>query len=167
MPGATGLLCRCGSEKSSGSMYQNSATLWGTKFAAGSVRVTPGIVGVPIRLDHVGTTIPFFGVKFAPPRRSPCPAHMYLRETSVLEPWTLFYGGAKFAASFGSATLRGQLPRRCTGLFPSEPCKPLKPGSLYMIFLVEKDVCIKRPRTCDYLNHEKFNWQYKVCTRTD
>jgi len=42
-------------------MYQNSATLWGAKFAAGSVRVTPGIVGVPIRLDHVGTTILFLG----------------------------------------------------------------------------------------------------------
>jgi len=52
-------------------MYQNSATLWGTKFAAGSVRVTPGIVVVPLRLvplrlDHVGTTVLFLGVKNDP-----------------------------------------------------------------------------------------------------
>jgi hypothetical protein len=31
--------------------------LWGAKFAAGSVRVTPGIVVFPLRPDHVGTTL--------------------------------------------------------------------------------------------------------------
>ena len=49
-------------------------------------------------------------------------------------------------------------------LFPSEPCKPLKPRSLYVVFLVEKDVRVERRRTCDYLNHEEINWQYEVCT---
>jgi hypothetical protein len=34
-------------------------------------------------------------------------------------------------------------------LFPSEPCKPLKPGSLNVIFLVEKDVRVERCRTRD------------------
>jgi hypothetical protein len=28
-------------------------------------------------------------------------------------------------------------------LFPSEPCKPLKPRSLYVVFLVEKDVRVE------------------------
>ena len=40
-------------------------------------------------------------------------------------------------------------------LFPSEPCKPLKPRSLYMVFLVEKDVRVERRRTCGYLNEEE------------
>ena len=44
-------------------------------------------------------------------------------------------------------------------LFASEPRKPLKPRSLYVVFLIEKDVRIKRRRTCSYLNHEEINWQ--------
>src|SRR5216683_6496099 len=36
-------------------------------------------------------------------------------------------------------------------LFASEPCKPLKPRSLYVVFLVEKDVRVERRRTCNYL----------------
>jgi hypothetical protein len=34
-------------------------------------------------------------------------------------------------------------------LFPSEPCKSLKPRSLYVVFLIEKDVCVERRRTRD------------------
>ena len=34
-------------------------------------------------------------------------------------------------------------------LFPSEPCKPLKPRSLYVVFLIEKDVRVERRCTCD------------------
>src|SRR5467141_1198806 len=49
-------------------------------------------------------------------------------------------------------------------LFASEPCKPLKPRSLYVVFLVEKDVRVERRRTCNYLNHEEINEQYEVCT---
>src|SRR5216684_944307 len=49
-------------------------------------------------------------------------------------------------------------------LFASEPCKPLKPRSLYVVFLVEKDVRVERRRTCNYLNHEEINGQYEVCT---
>src|SRR5271166_3230169 len=44
-------------------------------------------------------------------------------------------------------------------LLPSEPCKPLKPRSLYVVFLVEKDVRVKRCRTCNHLNHEEIDWQ--------
>jgi hypothetical protein len=51
-------------------------------------------------------------------------------------------------------------------LFPPEPCKLLKPGSLYVVFLVEKDVRVERRRTCDYLSHEEIAWQYRVCTRS-
>jgi hypothetical protein len=43
--------------------------------------------------------------------------------------------------------------------FPSEPCKPLKPRSLYVVFLVEKDVHVERCRTCNYLSHEEIDWQ--------
>src|ERR1700736_369738 len=48
-------------------------------------------------------------------------------------------------------------------LFASEPCKPLKPRSVYVVFLVEKDVRVERRRTCNYLNHEEINGQYEVC----
>ena len=48
-------------------------------------------------------------------------------------------------------------------LLAAEPCKPLKPRSLYVVFLVEKDVGPGRCRTCDYLNHKEINWQYEVC----
>src|SRR5438876_12409760 len=51
-------------------------------------------------------------------------------------------------------------------LSPSEPCKPLQPRSLYVVFLVEKDVRVERRRTCDYLSHEEIDWQYEVCTRS-
>ena len=51
-------------------------------------------------------------------------------------------------------------------LFPSEPCKPLQSRSLYVVFLVEKDVRVERRRTCDYLNHEEIDWQYEICTRS-
>ena len=44
-------------------------------------------------------------------------------------------------------------------LFPSEPCKPLQPRSLYMVFLVKKDARVERCRTCDYLSQEEIDWQ--------
>jgi hypothetical protein len=40
-------------------------------------------------------------------------------------------------------------------LLASEPRKPLKPRSLYVIFLVKKDMRVKRRRTCDYHHHKK------------
>jgi hypothetical protein len=52
-------------------------------------------------------------------------------------------------------------------LFPSEPCKPLKSRSLHVIFLVEKDVPVKRHCACDNQNDEKIRWQDDVCQRSD
>ncbi len=40
-------------------------------------------------------------------------------------------------------------------LLASEPRKPLKPRPLYVIFLVEKDMRIKRRRACDCHHHKK------------
>jgi len=51
-------------------------------------------------------------------------------------------------------------------LFPSEPGKSLQPRSLYVVFLVEKDVRVERHRTCDHLNYEEIDWQYEICTRS-
>jgi hypothetical protein len=44
-------------------------------------------------------------------------------------------------------------------LFPSKPCKPLKPRSVYVVFLVEEDGRVERHRACDYLSHEEIDWQ--------
>src|SRR5215468_5381747 len=44
-------------------------------------------------------------------------------------------------------------------LFPSEPRKPLKSRSLYVVFLVKKDVRVERPRASNSLNHEEIEWQ--------
>ena len=44
-------------------------------------------------------------------------------------------------------------------LFPSEPCKSLKPRSVYVVFPVEEDVRVERHRTCDYLNDEEIDGQ--------
>ena len=51
-------------------------------------------------------------------------------------------------------------------LFPFEPCKPLKSRSIYVVFLVEKDVRVKRRGACDHLNYEEIKGQYEVCTRS-
>ena len=48
-------------------------------------------------------------------------------------------------------------------LFAPEPFKPLKPRSLDVVFLVEKDVRVKRRRTCDHLNYKEINRQYEIC----
>ena len=51
-------------------------------------------------------------------------------------------------------------------LFPFEPCKPLKSRSLYVVFLVEKDMRVVGRRTGDDLNHEEINRQDEVGTRS-
>jgi hypothetical protein len=40
-------------------------------------------------------------------------------------------------------------------LLASEPRKPLKLRSRYVIFFVEKDMRVKRRRACDYRDHKK------------
>jgi hypothetical protein len=51
-------------------------------------------------------------------------------------------------------------------LFSSEPCKPLKPRTLYVVLLIEEDVRVERRRACDCLNDEEVEGQYDVCTRS-
>jgi hypothetical protein len=51
-------------------------------------------------------------------------------------------------------------------LFPSEPCKPLKPRSLYVVLFIEKDVRVERRRTCEYLNYEEIERQYQEGARS-
>ena len=50
-------------------------------------------------------------------------------------------------------------------LFAPEPCKPSKARSLYVVFLVEKNVRVERRCTCYDLNHEEINGQHEVCAR--
>lgn len=50
-------------------------------------------------------------------------------------------------------------------LFAPKPSKAQKPRPRHVKFLVEKNVCIVRRRTCDHLNDEELDWQYEVCHR--
>ena len=47
-------------------------------------------------------------------------------------------------------------------LLASEPRKPLKPRSLYVIFLVEKDMRVERRRACDCRDHKKIQRQWEI-----
>src|SRR5258708_31147897 len=51
-------------------------------------------------------------------------------------------------------------------LHPSEPCKPPKPRSLDVLFLVEKDRRVVGRRTGDHLTNEEINWQRQVAARS-
>jgi hypothetical protein len=51
-------------------------------------------------------------------------------------------------------TIRVTVMNKVKFLAASEPRKPLKPRSLQVIFLVEKDVRVKRCRACDYHHHK-------------
>ncbi|MFZ2081107.1 MAG: hypothetical protein WAV38_31555, partial [Xanthobacteraceae bacterium] len=57
--------------------------------------------------------------------------------------------------NYTKITIRVTVMNKVQFLVASEPRKPLKPRSLYVIFLVEKDVRVKRRRTCDYHHHKK------------
>ena len=56
-------------------------------------------------------------------------------------------------------TVRVSVMNEVQLLFSSEPRKPLKSRSFYVVFLVEKDVRVERRRTSNYLNHEEIEWQ--------
>jgi len=51
-------------------------------------------------------------------------------------------------------TVRVTVMNKVQFLLASEPREPLKARSLYVVFLVEKDVRVKRRRTCNY-HHDK------------
>jgi hypothetical protein len=57
--------------------------------------------------------------------------------------------------NYTKITIRVTVMNKVQFLLASEPREPLKPRSLYVIFLVEKDVRVKRRRTCDYHHHKK------------
>jgi hypothetical protein len=57
--------------------------------------------------------------------------------------------------NYTKITIRVPVMNKVQFLVASEPRKPLKRRSLYVIFLVEKDVRVKRRRTCDYHHHKK------------
>jgi len=57
--------------------------------------------------------------------------------------------------NYTKITIRMTVMNKVQFLMASEPRKPLKPRSLYVIFLVKKDVSVKRRRTCDYHHHKK------------
>ena len=46
-------------------------------------------------------------------------------------------------------------------LLASEPRKPVKPRSFYVILLVEKDMRVKRRRACDYRHQKKLSGNRK------
>jgi hypothetical protein len=57
--------------------------------------------------------------------------------------------------NYTKITIRMTVMNKVQFLLASEPRKPLKPRSLYVIFLVEKDMRVKRRRACDYHHHKK------------
>ena len=57
--------------------------------------------------------------------------------------------------NYTKITIRVTVMNKVQFLMASEPRKPLKPRSLYVILLVEKDVRVKRRRTRDYHHHKK------------
>ena len=57
--------------------------------------------------------------------------------------------------NYAKIAIRVTVMNKVQFLLASEPRKPLKPRSLYVIFLVEKDMGVKRRRTCDCRDHKK------------
>jgi hypothetical protein len=56
--------------------------------------------------------------------------------------------------NYTKITIRVTVMNKVKFLAASEPRKPLKPRSLQVIFLVEKDVRVKRCRAYDYHHHK-------------
>ena len=57
--------------------------------------------------------------------------------------------------NYTKITIRVTVMNEVQFLLASEPRKPLKPQSLYVIFPVEKDMRVKRDRACEYHHHKK------------
>jgi hypothetical protein len=55
---------------------------------------------------------------------------------------------------YAKITIRVTVMNKVQFLLASEPRKPRKPRSLYVIGLVEKDVRVKRRRACDYHDYK-------------
>ena len=63
--------------------------------------------------------------------------------------------------NYTKITIRVPVMNKVQFLLASEPRKPSKPRSLYVIFLVKKDMRVKRRRTCDYHRHKNFSGNKK------
>jgi hypothetical protein len=63
--------------------------------------------------------------------------------------------------NYTKITIRVPVMNKVQFLLASEPRKPLKPRSLYVIFLVKKDMRVKRRRTCDYHHQKNFSGNKK------
>ena len=57
--------------------------------------------------------------------------------------------------NYSKIAIRVTVMNKVQFLLASEPREPLKPRSLYVISLVEKDMRVKRRRACDYRDREK------------
>jgi hypothetical protein len=57
--------------------------------------------------------------------------------------------------NYSKIAIRVTVMNKVQFLLASEPREPLKPRPLYVIFLVEKDMRVKRCRAYDYRDHEK------------
>jgi hypothetical protein len=57
--------------------------------------------------------------------------------------------------NYTKITIRVPVMNEVQFLLASEPRKPLKPRSIYVIFLVKKDMRVKRRGACDYHHHKK------------
>ena len=57
--------------------------------------------------------------------------------------------------NYTKITIRVPVMNKVQFLMASEPRKPLKPRSIYVIFLVKKDMRVKRHRASDYHHHKK------------
>jgi hypothetical protein len=57
--------------------------------------------------------------------------------------------------NYTKITIRVTVMNKVQFLLASEPRKPLKPRSLYVIFPVEKDMRVKRRRACDCRDYKK------------
>jgi hypothetical protein len=57
--------------------------------------------------------------------------------------------------NYSKITIRVTVMNKVQLLLAPEPREPFKPRSLYVIFLVEKDVRVERRRSRDYHHHKK------------
>ena len=76
----------------------------------------------------------------------------------VMPPHSAFNGCRDLVpeeVNYTKIAIRVTVMNKVQFLLASEPRKPLKPRSLHVIFLVEKDMRVKRRRACDYRHHEK------------
>jgi hypothetical protein len=81
----------------------------------------------------------------------------FMHSHSAFDRYREFY--PRRIVNYTKIAIRVTVMNKVQFLLASEPRKPLKPRSLYVICLVEKDVRVKRRRACDYHHHKKIQRQ--------